>query len=85
MYFVYSKKFRKMFEKCPSSIQGKCLERLLVLQENRHDSLLRSHKLTGKYIGFQSINITGDWRVVYKENGDEIVLSTIGTHSQLYK
>jgi addiction module RelE/StbE family toxin len=52
--------------------------------------LLRNHSLTGNYKGFRSINITGDWRAVYRVLKDNqgntvIVFEALGTHSQLYK
>lgn len=55
---------------------------------------LHNHKLSGKYSGFRSINITGDWRAIFSEqdvkHGKVITKKVItfeyfGTHSQLYK
>jgi len=43
--------------------------------------------LTGKYKGFRSINITGDWRAVFRElkSGEIVYFDLLGTHSKLYK
>lgn len=55
-----------------------------------HHRLLNNHSLTGEYVGYRSINITGNWRAVFSEIQDEegnelIVFKVLGTHSQLYK
>lgn len=49
--------------------------------------ILRNHSLAGKYAGCRSINISGDWRVAFREYEDEnlIVFVALGIHSQLYK
>lgn len=43
--------------------------------------------LKGSYLGFRSINITGDWRAIYSEEknkkGDKtVIFEVLGTHSQ---
>ncbi|KKS93468.1 MAG: hypothetical protein UV70_C0010G0050 [Parcubacteria group bacterium GW2011_GWA2_43_13] len=46
---------------------------------------LRNHVLRGQYDGCRSIDITGDLRVIYREEGGGIVsFLAIGTHSELY-
>ncbi len=52
---------------------------------NPFDSLLHNHPLNGKYEGCRSINVTGDYRIIYTlEDEDTALLLTIGTHSELY-
>ena len=51
---------------------------------------LNNHKLKRKWEGFRSINITTDFRDIYKEviysDGESIIyFVAIGTHEQLYK
>jgi mRNA-degrading endonuclease YafQ of YafQ-DinJ toxin-antitoxin module len=50
--------------------------------------LLNNHPLTSDRTGQRTINVTGDWRIIFKELSDgkyELVeLVDIGTHSQLY-
>ncbi len=41
-----SKKFDKMFKKCPQEIKGKFIEKLKVLKENRHNPILRECRQT---------------------------------------
>ena len=85
MNVFYSKKFDKMFLKCPQEIRDKFIERLGLFKENKYDSTLNNHTLSGKLKGSRSINVSGDYRVIFKEKPDGILLTTIGTHSQLYK
>lgn len=85
MEIVFTKRFLKAFAKSPQEIKSKCMERLHIFKEDKFHSTLSNHALTGKYSGYRSLNITADWRVVFKENGDVVELFGIGTHSQLYK
>lgn len=64
-------------------------KRIDLFRKNPYHPQLRNHPLSGKYSGYRSININGDWRAVYLviEDSIETVVSfeTLGTHSQLYK
>ena len=86
----YSKKFLKQLKKCPLEIKIAFRKRFeLFLNEPFHPQL-NNHVLSGKYSGYRSINVTGDWRAIFsqhEENDDGIVtiFEVIGTHSQLYK
>lgn len=51
---------------------------------------LNNHALSREWQGHRSINITSDWRAIYKEGGtvdDEIVVyfTALGIHKELYK
>ena len=50
---------------------------------------LNNHALKGDFLWLRSINLTGDYRIIFREmnNGDiEIVeLIDVNTHSELYK
>jgi len=80
-----NKKFEKMFKKCPPEIQRQLIERLKLFRNNPYNPILNNHCLSGKLKGLYSINISGDWRIIYKKEGENIILAAIGTHSQLYK
>jgi addiction module RelE/StbE family toxin len=45
---------------------------------------LYDHTLTGKLDGKRAFSITGEFRVLYVELEDAIVLLDIGTHNQVY-
>ena len=50
-----------------------------------HPVLLNDHKLGPPFESYRSINITGDYRLVYKRiNTDTYYLRAVGTHHQLY-
>lgn len=85
MEFFVSKKFKKMFKKCPPEIQQKTFERLKIFKKDRTSPILNNHALSGKLEGLISINISGDWRVILEEKSGLIILVAIGTHNQLYK
>ena len=80
-----SKKFDKIFKKCPQEIKDKFIERLEIFKENKFNSVLNNHFLSGKYKCYRSINVSGDYRAIFEEKSEDIIFIAIGTHSQLYK
>lgn len=90
MRIDYTKYFLRKLKKAPFDVQKAFQNRVALFISNQHHPLLRNHKLTGVYNGCRSINITGDWRAVYREvdlliEEPLIYFQTLGTHSQLYK
>jgi addiction module RelE/StbE family toxin len=87
MKIYYSKKFIKQFKKSPKQIKIKFKERLDLFIEDRYNPTLSNHRLSGNFINYRSINVTGDWRAIFKEleNGEVIFFVILGTHSELYK
>jgi addiction module RelE/StbE family toxin len=85
MQLEYSPGFKKQWAKVPKKIRVRAMERLALLCEDPFNLLLNNHKLAGRYASHRSINITGDWRIVYRQiHNDTLHLRVIGTHSQLY-
>ncbi len=85
MVIRYSRKFKKQFKKLPDYAKAKFEERLqLFLMEPNHP-ILRNHRLSGKYRNQRSINITGDYRLIFTRTESTLDLEFIGTHSELYK
>lgn len=84
-----TKRFDKSFIKCDKKIQEKTKDRLKLFLEDSFDPLLHNHPLTGEWRWFRSIDVTGDFRIIFVEYDEwiyEIVeLAEIATHSQLYK
>ena len=78
---------KKLIEKADKKLYiltDKFEERLnLFLMEPNHP-ILRNHKLSGKYHLHRSINITGDYRLIFTRTEMTLDLEFIGTHSQLY-
>lgn len=84
----YSKQFNKQLKKASLVIKIAFRNRLEIFIQNPFHSQLNNHSLTGTLKGYRSINITGDWRAVFSEqgsSGDELVVifEILGTHSQL--
>ena len=85
MEIKYSKRFLKQLKKSPKKIQRAFIDRQDLLVEDKNHPVLRKHSLKGKFSGLYSINVSGGWRALYKDTGEEIVIfELIGTHSQLY-
>lgn len=83
----FDKKFAKQYKKADVCIRDSFNKRLELFIENKNNPTLGLHKLHGEYSNCYSINITGDWRAVFREldNGKFIFFVAIGTHGQLYK
>ena len=45
----------------------------------------RDHDLTGNYVGHRECHLSPDWLLIYKQNGDELLLYRTGTHSDLFR
>lgn len=81
----YSKHFQKQLKKVPLEIRIAFKKRRQLFFEDQFHPQLNNHQLSGNYKGFRSINITGDWRAIYSEQGNTIIFELLGTQSQLYK
>lgn len=86
MRAVATKVFAKQLQKQTNSMQQNFETRLELFLKNPDHSLLNAHRLIGKYQGFHSFNVTGDYRAIFEYiDKDTIRLHAIGSHSQLYK
>ena len=85
MHLLRSKGFTKQLKALPNSLRKQVLERLLIFSTNEFDPILNNHSLKGKHTDSRSINVNGDYRILYRRLNDETVhLHAIGTHHQLY-
>ncbi len=80
----FSIRFKKEYRKATKKIQGKFDKRYVLFTKDKNSVLLRNHGLVGNWKGYRSINITGDWRVIYIEEKNRVIFVALGTHSQLY-
>lgn len=89
MQVKFNRGFAKQYDKSPNKIKTAFNKRLHIFLQNQNHQLLNNHYLIGKWLGYKSINITGDWRAIYQEfirdNENLIIFIALGTHSQLYK
>ena len=84
MTFIYTKQFVKDRKKLSKPIQNKIIERLELFLKNPTHPLLNNHWLNRPWQGHKSINVTGDIRLIYKDEGFACRLVRVGTHPQLY-
>jgi len=81
----FSKTFNKQYDKASRKIKSAFDKKLIIFLANPSHPQLKNHPLSGKYKGYRSINVTGDWRAIYSESKSSIIFELLGTHSQLYK
>lgn len=88
MTIKYSPAFLKKLKKVDVRIKKSVKKKILLFSKNPHDPQLNNHSLKREYKGYKSINITADWRALYKEKreGKDIIayFSLLGTHKELY-
>ena len=85
MQVKFTHSFVKQYKKQPQKIQLQFDKRLSLFMDDPAAESLKNHALAGKYQGYRSINVNGDIRALYKEEGKIIVIfAFIGSHSQLY-
>ncbi|MCL4353733.1 type II toxin-antitoxin system mRNA interferase toxin, RelE/StbE family [Patescibacteria group bacterium] len=81
----FSKKLKKLNVKIRKSFRKK----IFIFIKNPLDPQLNNHKLREPYKGLRSINITNDYRAIYREikTGEDTIAYFIilGTHKELYK
>jgi addiction module RelE/StbE family toxin len=85
MVIKTTKSFDKQYSKLNLKVKIAFKGRVTLFKANPFDVTLRNHALKGKYLGFRSIDVTGDIRALYTTQGDRVIIfGFIGTHSQLY-
>lgn len=79
----------KRLKKLDVKIRKSFKERIIRFSKNPQDPQLNNHRLKKEWLGHRSINVSTDWRSIYKEIqiGEEKVayFVAIGTHKELYK
>jgi mRNA interferase YafQ len=85
MHVVRSARFKKQYQKLPRRIQTHADTRIRLFLNDPFNEILRNHPLSGEYANCRSINITGDYRLIYEENPTGLIeFLLIGTHDELY-
>lgn len=89
MTIKYTKKFIAQLKKQDVRIRKSFKKAIIQFSHNSNDTELNNHLLKREWIGHQSINITADFRAIYKEveiaSETVIYFVALGTHKQLYK
>ena len=85
MIIIPTKYFKKKVSKLPKPIKLKLAKRIHLFMSEPKNIILNNHQLNGKYSGYRSINVTGDYRMIFEELKDgSIRLIDIDTHPKLY-
>jgi addiction module RelE/StbE family toxin len=78
--------FKKKFKKLSPKIKRNYFERVELFLKDSFNPLLDNHSVGYIYPNWRSINITGDYRVLFEPKDDDgVIFMKIGTHSELYK
>ena len=85
MKVAYSKDFIKATKLLGAAQKLRLMQRVQLLLKDPRNPQLRNHKLSGQWLGYSSINITGDLRAVYTNTKAEIYFVALGSHAKLYK
>lgn len=85
MQVRFHKSFRKRY-KSAKKMQKHVDERIALFIDDPFNPILNNHPLHGEYRNCRSINITGDWRAIYKLLAPDLaVFIILGSHSELYE
>lgn len=88
MKIVYDPDFLEKLKKVNVRIRKRVKERVFLFSKDPNTLQLNNHPLKEEFQGYRSIDITNNWRAIYKETktGEDIVayFVTIGTHRELY-
>ena len=84
MIIVYHRHFKKSYKKLSPKVKEKLEERLRLFSKDEFDPILNNHALKGKYLGYRSINITGNMRAIFKRDSESVIFVAIDSHGNLY-
>lgn len=88
MEVKYIKSYKKAFSKLDNLIKIKAIERIEIFSKTPFEKILNNHTLNWKYDWYRSINITWDFRAIFREypnwTYEFVEFIDIGTHSKLY-
>ena len=83
-----TKGFEKSFQKLPTHIQKKFIEKLSLFLDTESHPALNTHKLKGHRKNEWSFSVTSDVRAIYKKdtktNTILFLFINIGTHNKVY-
>ena len=84
----FSDRFNKQLQNTPDEIKAAFADALTLLLTDPTSPALRDHELHGIFAGYRSIDVTEDYRALFREtqtNEQKIIdFQQIGTHKELY-
>jgi addiction module RelE/StbE family toxin len=85
MIALQAKSFQKSVRRLSQSIVNALSDRLELFFQDPFHPTLHNHALFGRYANCRSINITGDYRLIYENiDKDTVRFLDIDTHHNLY-
>ena len=88
MYKLYTTKTfdgrSKSFSRKHPELEEELRKRLDLLINNPFDNRLKTHKLSGILKNEWSIWLTYEYRITFVIKGDDIYLTNIGSHDEIY-
>lgn len=88
MNVIYDSAFYVKLKKVDVRIKKSVKQKILLFSKNPKDPQLNNHPLKKEYLGYNSIDITADYRALYKiikvENEIFAYFVLLGTHDELY-
>ncbi len=86
MKISFHRHFEKKFRKLDIKLKKVFYQKLKIFSVDPFSQEFNNHPLKGKYVGYRSINITGDIRAVFKFlSKDSLEFDDIDNHNNLYK
>jgi addiction module RelE/StbE family toxin len=83
-HIEFSSLFQKQRQAAPLEIKQAFRAVLELFASEPTHPALRNHRLSGKYQDFRSVDITEDYRALYREEPGRIIFVKLGTHEELY-
>lgn len=83
----YSSKFKRDFKTCSKrQYKMELLQQVVDILRIPDTLPLKNsdHSLSGNYTGYRERHITPDWLLIYRQDGNELLLYRTGTHADLF-
>ena len=84
----FSDRFDKQLQNASDEIKAAFADALTLLLADPTNPALRDHELEGVFAGYRSIDVTEDYRALFRETQTSerkiIAFQQIGTHKELY-
>ena len=84
MIINFHKDFIKDFKKLHQKTKEKFKQRQLLFEKDEFDPALNNHALKSRWLGYRSINVTGDIRAIFRRDTENAIFVAIDDHSNLY-
>lgn len=85
---VYTGQFRRDTKRAQK--RGKDMAKLravieLLLAVQPLPPKLKDHPLSGDWMSYRDCHVEPDWLLIYKVDGEELILARTGTHADLFR